>query len=409
MRITHKVPRRIFTNHSWKCVATFLYMAMSCASAFAFETRGAGNDKAARNFVVQNVSTQNVNAQNVNAQNGNAQNGNAQNENAQNVAVQNKFVKNVATQIIISKNVLALNTPQQDATAPLVEPVNAASNFTSAATPTAAPERPWFNSDKTALLLWIVFIGAAVTVSVWLAKSGRPIRIRRIAALEAVDNAVGRATEMGRSILFVPGIQDMDNIQTVAGLTMLGRVAKTAAEYDATIEVPTCRSLVMEAARDTVRASYLSAGRADGFSADRITYITDDQFGYVAHVVGNMVREKPATCFYMGCFFAESLIFAETGNAIGAIQIAGTAESSQLPFFVAACDYTLIGEEFFAASAYLSGEPAQLGTLRGQDIGKFAVGVLIVLGVLASTILVMAPNSAAVVWFLDCLQETLKS
>ena len=328
MRITHKILCRIFTNHSWKCVATFLCIAMCCVSASALLSSCISN-------------------------------------------------------------------------APLVD--------TAIATPTTTTAPPWFNSEKTALFLWIVFIGAAVTVSVWLAKSGRPIRIRRIAALEAVDNAVGRATEMGRSILFVPGIQDMDNIQTVAGLTMLGRVAKTAADYDATIEVPTCRSLVMEAARDTVRASYLSAGRADGFSADRITYITDDQFGYVAHVVGNMVREKPATCFYMGCFFAESLIFAETGNAIGAIQIAGTAESSQLPFFVAACDYTLIGEEFFAASAYLSGEPAQLGTLRGQDIGKFAVGVLIVLGVLASTILAMAPNSAAVVWFLECLQETLKS
>ena len=356
MRITHKVPRRIFTNQSWKCVANFLFMVMCCASAFAFETRGAGNDNETQNVVAQNV-----------------------------------VVPNTATQ-----NVVAPNTATQNTNAPLVEPVNAASNFNTAATPTAKPTRHWFNMKKLWLLLWIVFIGLAVTVSVWLAKSGRPIRIRRIAALEAVDNAVGRATEMGRSILFVPGIQDMDNIQTVAGLTMLGRVAKTAAEYDATIEVPTCRSLVMEAARDTVRASYLSAGRADGFSADRITYITDDQFGYVAHVVGSMVREKPATCFYMGCFFAESLIFAETGNAIGAIQIAGTAESSQLPFFVAACDYTLIGEEFFAASAYLSGEPAQLGTLRGQDIGKFAVGVLIMLGVLASTILVMAPNSAAV-------------
>ena len=377
-------------------------MVMCCASAVAFEISSARSESVAP--VTQIVAAQNVSAP-----------------------------ERVAAQNMSAKNVLARNEPAQETSAPLVEPVNAAARATPAvtiatpasasatpavaiatptsasATPATTPNRPLFNREKTALFVWIVFIGAAVTVSVWLAKSGRPIKIRRIAALEAVDNAVGRATEMGRSILFVPGIQDMDNIQTVAGLTMLGRVAKTAAEYDATIEVPTCRSLVMEAARDTVRTSYLSAGRADGFSADRISYITDDQFGYVAHVVGSMVREKPATCFYMGCFFAESLIFAETGNAIGAIQIAGTAESSQLPFFVAACDYTLIGEEFFAASAYLSGEPAQLGTLRGQDIGKFAVGVLIVLGVLASTILAMAPNSAAVVWFLDYLQETLKS
>ncbi len=400
MRITHKVPRRIFTNHSWKCIATFLCLVMCCASAFAFEISSARSESVA-------PTTKNVAAQNVSAP------------------------ERVAAQNMSAKNVLARNEPAQQTNAPLVEPVNAAARVTPAvavatptsasatpavaiatptsasATPATTPNRPLFNREKTALFVWIVFIGAAVTVSVWLAKSGRPIKIRRIAALEAVDNAVGRATEMGRSILFVPGIQDMDNIQTVAGLTMLGRVAKTAAEYDATIEVPTCRSLVMEAARDTVRASYLSAGRADGFSADRITYITDDQFGYVAHVVGNMVREKPATCFYMGCFFAESLIFSETGNAIGAIQIAGTAESSQLPFFVAACDYTLIGEEFFAASAYLSGEPAQLGTLRGQDVGKFAVGVLIVLGVLASTILVLHPNSVVIGALMNCVKIAL--
>jgi hypothetical protein len=98
-----------------------------------------------------------------------------------------------------------------------------------------------------------------------------------------------------------------------------------------------------------------------------------------------MVREKPATCFYIGAFFAESLIFAETGHSIGAIQIAGTAMPAQLPFFVAACDYTLIGEELFAASAYLSGEPKQLGSLKGQDVGKMiAMGVIIILCVLFS-------------------------
>lgn len=221
------------------------------------------------------------------------------------------------------------------------------------------------------------------------------MKVRRIAALEAIDNAVGRATEMGRSILFVAGIQDMDNIQTVAGITVLGHVSKTAAEYDATIEVPTSRSLVMEAARETVQASYLAAGRPEAYNADLIRYITDEQFGFVAYVSGRMVRERPATCFYMGCFFAESLILAETGNSIGAIQIAGTAESTQLPFFVAACDYTLIGEEFMAASAYLSGEPDQMGSLKGQDAAKAIAAALIVIGVVLATIASVAPASFA--------------
>jgi len=88
----------------------------------------------------------------------------------------------------------------------------------------------------------------------------------------------------------------------------------------------------------------------------------------------------------MGAFYAESLILAETGNSIGAIQIAGTAMPAQLPFFVAACDYTLIGEELFAASAYLSKEPKLLGSLKGQDLGKAIILLAILVGIVMTSI-----------------------
>ncbi len=97
------------------------------------------------------------------------------------------------------------------------------------------------------------------------------------------------------------------------------------------------------------------------------------------------MREKPAACFYLGTFYAESLILAETGNSVGAIQIAGTAEPSQIPFFVAACDYTLIGEELFAASAYLSKNPREVGSLKGQDMLKLVIIAVTVIGTLLVT------------------------
>jgi hypothetical protein len=248
------------------------------------------------------------------------------------------------------------------------------------------PTRQWFDGSRFWLsIITLVFCGS---VMFWInrARRGIPLKVRKIAGLEAVDEAVGRATEMGRSCLFIPGIQDMNDIQTIAGITVLSRVARIAAEFDAKVEVPTTRSLVMTAARETVQASYLAAGRPEAYNQDLIYYVTDEQFGYVAYLQGMMVRERPAACFYMGAFFAESLILAEMGNTIGAIQVAGTAMPAQLPFFVAACDYTLIGEEFFAASAYLSGEPDQLGSLKGQDVGKAIVAVGIIIGVLMSTV-----------------------
>lgn len=272
-----------------------------------------------------------------------------------------------------------------------------------AASAAATAATPLFVEGRGALLGWLIVISAAVLGAIALARRGKVFKVRPIAGLSAVDEAVGRATEMGRPILFVPGIQDMDNVQTIAGLTVLSRVGRTVADYDASIEVPVSRSLVMTAAREGLAASFLGAGRPDSFNEDLVYYVTDEQFGYTAYVSGLMVRKKPAACFYMGQFFAESLILSETGNAIGAIQIAGTAETSQLPFFVAACDYTLIGEEFFAASAYLSGEPDQMGSLRGQDIGKALVGAVLILGVIASTAAALTGGFTGAVEFFSAL------
>jgi hypothetical protein len=244
----------------------------------------------------------------------------------------------------------------------------------------------WLNWNMKYLFLIGFLICGSVIYFIYHAQRGKKLFIRKIAGLEAIDDAVGRATEMGRPVLFIPGIRDMDDVQTIAGITILGRVARTIAEYDIKINMPVSRSIVMTTARETIKAAYAGEGRIDAYSDDFVYYLTDEQFGYVAAVDGIMVRDRPATCFYMGSFFAESLIFAETGNSIGAIQIAGTAMPAQLPFFVAACDYTLIGEELFAASAYLSGEPKQLGSLKGQDVGKVIAMAAIILGALAATL-----------------------
>jgi hypothetical protein len=252
--------------------------------------------------------------------------------------------------------------------------------------PPVTPDMEWLNFALSNIFVIGLLICGSVIYFIGKAKSGRPLFIRKIAGLEAVDEAIGRATEMGRPILYVPGIQDMDDVQTIAGLTILGRVARVVADYDTKIKVPVSRSLVMTASRETLKAAYMAAGRPDAFNENMAQYITDEQFGYVAAVDGMIIRERPATTFFLGAFFAESLILAETGNSIGAIQIGGTANPAQLPFFVAACDFTLIGEELFAASAYLSGEPRQLGSLKGQDVGKALAMIAIVLGAITTTI-----------------------
>lgn len=243
----------------------------------------------------------------------------------------------------------------------------------------------WFDWRRINVFVGVIVLCGFILFYISQAKKGKKLFIRKIAGLEAVDEAVGRATEMGKKIYFIPGTQDMDNVQTIAGVTILGRVAEVAATYDTYLEVPVSRSLVLVTAKEIVKEAYSKVGRPDAYNEDQVHYLTDDQFGYAAGIDGMVVREKPATIFFMGAFYAESLILAETGNSIGAIQIAGTAMPSQLPFFIASCDFTLIGEELFAASAYLAKEPKLLGSLKGQDVGKAIILVAIVLGVLLET------------------------
>ena len=252
----------------------------------------------------------------------------------------------------------------------------------SAATLPVKATGEWFHSGKIWLLLAVLLYSAAVVYCIYHARSGKELFIRRIPGLEAVDEAIGRATEMGRSIMYILGLGGVSNVATIASMNILGQVAQKTADYETPLRVPCNDPIVMNVVREMVRTAYLNEGRPDAYNEENIFFLTESQFAYAAGVDGMMVREEPAAVFLQGTFFAESLILAETGNSIGAIQIAGTDKEHQLPFFIAACDYTLIGEELYAASAYLSREPMLLGSLKGQDYGKVMIFGAIVIGVI---------------------------
>ncbi len=190
---------------------------------------------------------------------------------------------------------------------------------------------------------------------------------------------------MGKGVLYVPGVQDIDDIQTIASMILLSRVAKMSAKYETDLMVPTNSPGVYTVAEEVVKSAYADVGRTDAYRSDQVRYLTSEQFAYVAAVNGIMLRERPAANLLLGAFFAESLLLAETGHAIGAIQIAGTANVHQMPFFVVACDYTLIGEEYYAASALLSNDSRLLGSLKSSDTVKIFLIVVITLGAILLT------------------------
>lgn len=244
-------------------------------------------------------------------------------------------------------------------------------------------------AGRASLLVTLLVLGVIVYRGITLSTTGKwTPKIRRLAGLDAVEEAVGRATEMGAPVHFSPGIggiTDDSAPQTFAGLEVLAYVTQLTAKYNTEIIATIRTANVFPLAQEIVRQSYLAAGRPDMFQEDTVRFLSSEQFAYAAAVMGIMNRHKVAANLMMGAFWAESLLFAEAGAQVGAIQVAGTANMAQLPFFVAACDYCLLGEELYAAGAYLSQDKVKLGSIGAQDIAKAITMVILLIGSLLAT------------------------
>ena len=105
-----------------------------------------------------------------------------------------------------------------------------------------------FLTNRINTLIFVTVFSVAILLYTRWAKQGKPLFLRKIAGLQAVEEAVGRATEMGRPVLYVPGIDELDQIETIAGVSILGRVAKITAQYDTPLMVPVRYPLVYAAA-----------------------------------------------------------------------------------------------------------------------------------------------------------------
>lgn len=239
-------------------------------------------------------------------------------------------------------------------------------------------------------LICLLIITAAVSYYIKQAQAGNVPKLRRIPGIEAIDEAIGRSVEMGRPVFCSHGIADLRSAttgpQTLAGLSVLQYVAKKSIELGAELTVPVRRPEVWPIAAEIVETEFKLAGRGDDFDPDRVIFLSSNQFSYSSSYMGMMMRDRPGANIMVGAYWAESLQLAETGARVGAMQIAGTAQTSQIAFFMVTTDYCLIGEEIYSVGAYLSEDEELIGSLAGQDVGRILAVVLGLLGAIVTAL-----------------------
>jgi hypothetical protein len=244
-------------------------------------------------------------------------------------------------------------------------------------------------------LLLLLIIG--IVIQILRANRGKKFEIRKIAALDAIEESIGRAVELGRPVSFFTGgggITDQWAPQTIAGLDVMSYTAGLCAKLGARLIYVAQKVQILPMANDLVRAEYVKAGAIDSYNElDAIRYVGEDQRALMAAGVDVITKEKVASNIMVGAFFWETIMLADHAAGEGAMQIGGTARQFQLPMMVACCDYCMLFEEMFAAGAYLSGDLSQIGSIAGQDACKY---MLIALAIIA---IILSFSPPAVQWF----------
>ena len=232
----------------------------------------------------------------------------------------------------------------------------------------------------TTLLIFVIML---YLILVEGEKRKKVFKIRRLPPIDAIEEAVGRAVETGRPVHYNPGSARLNTMaapSTIASLAILGYVARIAARQGARIITTADIPEIYPLENEIVREAFLAEG-SDQFEEDDVMYIPQ-----LKAVAGLLLRERVAANFFIGWYAHAALVVIESAARAGAINVSGASELSQVPFLVGCSDYCLIGEEVFAAGAYITKDPVQTSTIAGQDYIKFIIIASMIIG----TILTMA-------------------
>jgi hypothetical protein len=214
-------------------------------------------------------------------------------------------------------------------------------------------------------------------------KKGKIPTLRSIPALDAIPEAIGRAVEMGGAVHYTSAMGFLvhaEGPQTIASISILGHVARLCARLGARLIVTIMNPQIIPMTTSVVEQAYMVEGKMEDYNEDDIRFLSNTQQAFVSGVMGILERENVKANLDIGICYAETLQIFETGSRVGAIQIGGTARVQNLAFIVAVADYALLGEELYAAAAYVSKEPVLLGSILAQDVAKVLTIATLVIG-----------------------------
>jgi len=217
------------------------------------------------------------------------------------------------------------------------------------------------------------------------ARKGHRFPLRPIAAYERIRELVSQSLESGQPIHVGLGsgrIGSEATPETLMGMTVFDYVAGHAAAYNQPILGTAGEGTVLLAAQGVLQRARQKAGFSDRYRGDEVSFSGPGPMAYAAGATDAVTRDQHLASILLGRFGNEGLWIAESLQGLGVVQLGGTAAPDAVALMHTALDESVLGEEVFAAGAYLH-RPSHLGSLAAQDAIRIAATLAIIAAVVA--------------------------
>jgi hypothetical protein len=241
--------------------------------------------------------------------------------------------------------------------------------------------------DVAALAVLLIFILPFILLTI-RAKSGRRFPLRHIAAYERLQSLVGQATESGRPLHIALGsgrIGSASTPEAAMGLTVFDYVARYASAPGQPLLGTTADATILATAQGILQSARREAGYAEHYSGREICFSGPDPIAYAINSLNTQQYDRCLATAYIGQFGAEGLWLAARSDEAGLAQIGGTSNPPAMALLWGVVDEPLIGEEIYAAGAYLH-RPSHLGSLATQDVVRVVTILTIIIGVVLASL-----------------------
>ncbi len=235
--------------------------------------------------------------------------------------------------------------------------------------------------DTITIIATLIVISASGGLLYWFIRQiGDPeeVYLRPLSGYQSLKKQTELAVETGRHFHITPGrasLAGQGNPTSLAGLSILDYLAKKACESDVPPIITTGDGTLTVGAQDALRGAYNEADSADDYDPNLVRFqaAESDPMAFAAGVTQEIRDQEINTNIMVGRFGSEAVIVTEAADRMSFQQILGSDDPLALGVMAPATDDLLIGEELFAASAYLQRKPVDLASLQLQDTLRILV------------------------------------